>query len=78
MLSPELWRKHIKPYSKQLIKPFKDMGLITFYHSCGSITPVIEDFIEMGLDILDPIQPKAAGMQPEELKSQFGDKLTFY
>ena len=78
MLSPELWRKHIKPYSEQLIRPFKDMGLITFYHSCGSITPVIEDFIEMGLDILDPIQPKAAGMQSEELKSQFGDRLTFH
>ena len=78
MLSPELWRKHIKPYSEQLIKPFKDMGLITFYHSCGSIAPVIEDFVEMGLDILDPIQLKAAGMGPVELKSQFGDKLTFH
>ena len=62
MLSPELWRKHIKPWSKQLIRSFKDMGLKTFYHSCGSIVPVIEDFIGMGLDILDPIQPRAAGM----------------
>lgn len=78
LLSPELWRKHIKPYSEQLIRPFKDMGLVTYYHSCGSITPVIEDFIEMGLDILDPIQPKAAGMDPAELKSRFGDRLTFH
>ena len=78
MLSPDLWRKHIKPYSEQLIRPFKDMGLKTFYHSCGSIVPVIEDFIEMGLDILDPIQPKAAGMEPELLKSSFGTRLTFH
>jgi len=78
LLSPELWRKHIKPYSEQLIRPFKDMGLKTFYHSCGSIVPVIEDFIEMGLDILDPIQPKAEGMNPEALKSRFGDRLAFH
>ena len=78
MLSPDLWRRHIKPYSRELIRTFKDMGITTFYHSCGSIVPVIEDFIEMGLDILDPIQPKAAGMDAEELKKQFGDKLTFH
>ena len=78
MLSPDLWRRHIKPYSEQLIRPFKDMGLKTFYHSCGSIVPVIEDFIEMGLDILDPIQPRAAGMEPEVLESRFGSRLTFH
>lgn len=78
MLAPELWRKHIKPYSMKLIKTFKDLGYITFYHSCGSIVPVIQDFIEMGLDILDPIQPRAEGMDPAFLKSQFGDQLTFH
>lgn len=78
MLSPDLWRKYIKPWSKQLIKPFKEMGLKTFYHSCGSIVPVIEDFIEMGLDVLDPVQPKAEGMDPEYLKEHFGDRLSFH
>lgn len=78
MLSPELWRTHIKPNSEQLIRPFKDMGLRTFYHSCGAIVPVIEDFIGMGLDILDPIQPRAAGMKPEVLKGRFGKQLTFH
>ncbi len=78
MLSPALWRRHIKPYSEKLIRTFKDMGFITFYHSCGSIVPVINDFIEMGLDILDPIQPKAKGMEPENLKREFGDKLVFH
>ncbi|MFH1008966.1 MAG: uroporphyrinogen decarboxylase family protein [Candidatus Latescibacterota bacterium] len=78
MLAPDLWREHIKPYSQQLIRPFKDMGLATFYHSCGSMVPVIEDLIEMGLDVLDPIQPNAAGMGAEGLKSCFGDRLSFH
>ena len=78
MLDPNLWRKHIKPYTRELIKSFKDMGYITFYHSCGSIVPVINDFIEMGLDILDPIQTSAEGMNPESLKEQFGKRLTFH
>ncbi len=78
MLSPDMWRKHIKPYTAELIRTFKDMGLITFYHSCGSIVPVIDDLIECGLDILDPIQPKAAGMSAEELKARFGGRISFH
>jgi len=78
MLSPDLWRERIKPYSTELIRTFKDMGLITMYHSCGSIVPVIDDLIDMGLDILDPIQPKADGMDAASLKSRFGDRLTFH
>jgi len=78
MLAPDLWRKHIKPYSTQLIRTFEDLGLMTFYHSCGSIVPVIEDLIDMGLDILDPVQPQAAGMEATRLKAQFGDRLAFH
>ncbi len=78
MLHPDVWRKHIKPYTAELITAFKKMGYITFYHSCGSIVPVIDDFIDLGLDILDPIQTSATGMEPEFLKEQFGDKLSFH
>jgi len=78
MLAPDLWRRHVKPYSTQLIRTFKDMGLMTFYHSCGSIVPIIEDLIEMGLDILDPLQPLAEGMDPVALKRRFGDRLAFH
>ncbi|MBN1624514.1 MAG: hypothetical protein JXN10_01400 [Clostridia bacterium] len=78
MLSPQKWRKHIKPYSAKLITPFKKMGFGTFYHSDGAITPVIDDFIEIGLDILDPIQVGATGMTPEELFPRFGDRLSFH
>ena len=78
MLAPDLWRRHIKPYSAELIRTFKEMGLLTMYHSCGSIVPVIDDFIDMGLDILDPVQPNATGMDPASLKNRFGDRLTFH
>lgn len=78
MLNPDLWRKHIKPHTKTLIKSFKDMGLNTFYHSCGSLVPVINDLIEIGLDILEPIQVTAAGMNPENLYEKFGDRLSFH
>ncbi|NQU11749.1 hypothetical protein HQ590_13225 [bacterium] len=78
LLDPAVWRQRIKPYSAQLITPFKQQGYTTFYHSCGSIVPVIDDFIEMGLDILDPLQVGAAGMAPEELFPRFGDRLSFH
>ena len=51
---------------------------MTFYHSCGSLVPVIDDLIEVGLQFLDPIQITAEGMQPEPLAKQFGDRLSFH
>lgn len=78
MLSPALWREQIKPRTKQLIQASADLGLKSYYHSCGAIRPVIPDFIEMGLDVLDPIQPLAEGMEPALIKRDFGDRLTLH
>jgi uroporphyrinogen decarboxylase len=78
LLSPQCWRAHIKRYAARLITPFRQRGLKTFYHSCGSCVPVIPDLIEMGVDALDPIQVTAAGMQPENLFRLFGDRLSFH
>ena len=78
LLNPEIWREKIKPYSSSLISTFKQTGLATFYHSCGSCVPIIKDLIEAGLDILDPIQATATGMKPEELFPKFGDRLSFH
>ncbi len=50
----------------------------TFIHSCGSVRALIPDFIEAGFDILNPVQTSAAGMAPEELKRDFGDRITFW
>ncbi len=78
MISPAIWRELIKPHTAGLITPFKKMGLGTFYHSCGSVDAVIEDLIEVGLDLLDPIQVTAGGMQPESLFTHFGDRIGFH
>ena len=78
MLNPDVWREKIKPYSGKLISTYKKQGFATFYHSCGSIVPVIDDLIEVGLDVLDPIQVGAAGMKPEELFPAFGNRLSFH
>jgi len=78
MFSAKLWRERIKPFHKELIEPFKRMGLKTRYHTDGSITPIIEDLIEMGLDLLDPIQPNTKGMDAEDLKALFGGRISFY
>ena len=78
MLDPDIWRALIKPHTAGLIQPFKDMGLHTFYHSCGSVDAVIDDLVEIGLDILDPIQVTAGGMQPESLRDRFADRISFH
>jgi uroporphyrinogen decarboxylase len=76
--SPQVWRQRIKPWHREHVEPFKQMGLRTRYHTDGSITPIIDDLIEMGVDLLDPIQPKAAGMDAESLHRQFAGRISFY
>jgi len=78
MVAPTVWREQIKPFTGSLITTFKDMGYCTLYHSDGAISSVVDDFIGLGLDILDPIQVGAAGMTPEEIYPQFGDRLSFH
>jgi uroporphyrinogen decarboxylase len=78
MFSPEVWRERIKPFQRELIEPFKRMGLKTRYHTDGSVIPIIEDLIEMGLDLLDPIQPNTKGMEAENLRALFGGRISFY
>ena len=78
LCSPELWREYIKPQHRRQIVPYKEMGLKTRYHSDGSVIDVIGDLIEMGLDLLDPIQPHTPGMDPEHLAEVSGGRLAFY
>ena len=71
----DLW----KPFHKRLNDwvhahtPWK-----TFYHTCGSILAFLDDFIEAGVDIINPVQCSAAGMEAQGLKDQYGDKLVFW
>lgn len=78
MMSPEMWRAYLKPRMKKLISAFKEKrpDILVAYHSCGYIVPVIEDLIEIGLDILNPIQPLA--MDPAAVKDAYGDRLCYW
>ncbi|MTI60434.1 MAG: hypothetical protein FH762_10775 [Firmicutes bacterium] len=75
MFSPDLWRKLIKPRLKKIWKVYKSADIPVMHHSCGDVRSIIPDMIEMGLDILNPIQPEA--MPLEEL-IQYSSDLTFY
>ena len=78
LISPDMWRKYIKPRYEKLLSVVKSHGVKYCHHSCGGIRPIIPDLIEIGVDVLNPIQPLAAGMDPEELGEEFGKELTFY
>jgi uroporphyrinogen decarboxylase len=77
-LSPPMWREFVKPHFARLFTLAKEHGFKIFLHSDGAIRPLIPDLIEIGLDILDPIQVRAEGMDPVGLKHEFGDRLTFH
>lgn len=78
MMSPELWRKWLKPRLAKAIESAKKINpnILVYFHSDGYIIPVIEDLIEIGVDILNPIQPEC--MDPIEVKRMFGDRLAFW
>ena len=70
--------RFIKPYERQIIKGIRrHTDAKIFRHSCGSVYHLIPDFIELGIDILNPVQPLAKNMEPWRLKKEFGDKLCF-
>jgi uroporphyrinogen decarboxylase len=78
ILGPELWRKYFKPRMKEIIDVIRAerRDMIIAYHSCGSIRPIIGDLVEIGIDVLNPIQESAADMDQSEIKTEFGDRLT--
>jgi uroporphyrinogen decarboxylase len=79
LLSPALYREAVRPYHARLysyIKSHCDAYLML--HTDGAVRPLIPDFIEMGVDILNPVQVSAAGMDPQQLKREFGDDIVFW
>lgn len=80
MISPEMFRSFIKPRRRELNFMLHDLApnAKIFHHTCGSVYDIIEDLIEIGIDILNPIQPLAKNMNSEKLKSEFGKRLCFH
>ena len=77
IVSPQRWRETIGPELARIIAAGKARGVRVAYHSCGSIRPIIPDLVAMGLDVLNPIQSNCPGMDPAELKREFGKELSF-
>jgi uroporphyrinogen decarboxylase len=77
MMSPQYWREAIRPHLARIFDVGKARGLWVAYHCCGSLRPIIPDLIDIGLDVLNPIQANTPGMDPFELKREFGAHLSF-
>ncbi len=78
LISPETWRRFFKPRMAEFIKEVKAIkpDIKIAYHSDGDIVDIIPELIEIGLDVLNPIQP--ACLDPAMVKRRFGDKLSFW
>lgn len=76
---PDIYRQLFKPHHRRLYgRVHARTRAYVFLHTCGSVYELIPDLIEVGVDILNPVQTSAAGMEPERLKRTFGDRLSFW
>ncbi len=79
LISPDLYRRFIKPRDKELISFIKKRTNAKVYlHSCGAVSELIPDCVECGVDVLNPVQVSAKGMNTEKLKQQFGNRISFW
>ncbi|MBW2123761.1 MAG: hypothetical protein JRH07_18230 [Deltaproteobacteria bacterium] len=78
MMSPETWREMLMPRLRQVIEAARKQNpeIIIFFHTDGFVQPIIEDFIDIGIDVLNPIQPEC--MDLAFLKREYGDRLSFW
>jgi len=76
MMRPELWRQLLKEGYRQIYGTARDVGLVVMIHSCGNITDLIPDLIEIGVEVVHPLQPEA--MEVAYCQREFGKDLTFW
>jgi len=77
MLSPRAWRALVKPHLARVFEVGRKWGLPVAYHCCGALRPIIGDLVEIGLDVLNPVQCNCPGMDALELKREFGSHIAF-
>ena len=78
MFSKDMWNLFYRDPMTELCGLIHSYGAKVAFHSCGAVGDLIPEFIEAGVDILFPIQPRAEGMSPERLKRDFGGDIVFY
>ncbi len=79
LISPDTYREFIKPRQEKSIRFIKERtNAKIFWHSCGAVSSLIDDFIDVGIDILNPVQVRAEGMNAEALKKRYGERIVFW
>lgn len=79
LISPKIYRTRIKPHQSRLVEAIKQKtDARLFYHSCGATRDLIPDLIDLGFDIVNPVQVSARGMDTKALKADFGSEITFW
>jgi uroporphyrinogen decarboxylase len=78
LLGPERWRRFLKPHLARRYARVHEAGKVVLTHCCGSVADIMPDLIEIGLDVLQSVQPEADGMIPYELKRCYGTQITFW
>jgi len=78
LISRQMFREFVAPYLKEMIDLIHELGAYCMFHSCGLLYPYINELIELGVDILDPIQPIGESMKPENLLNEFGGRICFH
>ena len=78
LIGPERWRRFFKPRYARIFEAVHDQGKLAIMHCCGSAADIMGDIVEIGLDVLESVQPEAAGMNPYALKRAWGHRITFW
>lgn len=80
LISPQMWRKYFKEAYREIYAELKAINpeVIIMQHCDGAVAPILGDWIEVGLEVFNPVQPNVPGHDPHDLKSQFGDRLSFW
>lgn len=78
LMSPAMWEEYVAPYHRELNRVIHGYGKKIMYHSCGSVYPLIDRIARLPVEVLNPLQPKAVGMDLQKIKAEFGDRLCFH
>ncbi|MDR1949478.1 MAG: hypothetical protein LBQ38_08800, partial [Spirochaetaceae bacterium] len=80
LISPDTWRDIFRPRHERIIKKLRAInpGILIIMHSDGAVAPLLDDFIEMGIDVYNPVQPNVSGGDPREIAEKYGGRLCFF
>lgn len=80
LISPQMWRRYFKDPYREIYAELKaaNPDVVIMQHCDGAVAPILGDWIEVGLEVFNPVQPNVPGHEPQDLKGEFGDRLSFW